>query len=374
MATLISCPRKHFWGNEIGLSKATTGHALRFGSAWHRGIEARWLGHDFESALAIAIPDGIDLDDYSCSTLSAMLAGYYDTYGPKETVAVMNPEIQFDFALVDGFRAQGKIDGIGTLHDNRSVLIESKTTSDSVLPASDFWMRLRFNMQVYQYVDASRRAGWDIAEVIYDVTRKPLIKPSKIYNLDKEGKKIVLDKKGKRVFGTKKIKVTVGKGKKATQEVQEVEDITKPRQSADEKLGQTLKHHIETPDEFSTRLWKDTLARPEFYFCRKEVPIIDGDLEMFNRQRLAMVRLIQHFRRTENNDLGAEDGQRDPEAWPRNISDSTCTYCPFKSFCLQNININPDYPPEGFSVTPFNTELDPNYDTTTTENTAEASA
>ena len=373
MAGLISCPRKHFWTYEVGLQKDTTGHALRFGSAWHRGMEARWNGLDYESALAIAVPEGIELDNYSCSTLSAMLAGYYDTYGETETVGKLHPEIEFEFELVDDFIARGKIDGLGSLKDNRSVLVESKTTSDSVHPASEYWMRLRFNVQVFQYVDAARRLGWDIAEVVYDVARKPMIKPSKTYDLDAKGKKIVLDKSGNRVFATKKVEVTIGKGKKARKEKQEVADESKPRQSSDEKLGQTIKSHIETPDEFSTRLWEDTRSRPDFYFARREVPIIDGDLEMFNNQRIAMVRLIQHFRSQESNGLMLnEPWGRDPEAWPRNISDSTCTYCPFKSFCLQNTNIDINQPPEGFSIKSFNPELTA-YDTTT-ESTNETAA
>jgi hypothetical protein len=375
MATLISCPRKHFWGNEIGLQKESTGHALRFGSAWHRGMESRWNGATYEEALAAAIPVGIDLDEYSCATLSAMLAGYYDAYGETERVGKLHPEIQFDFELIDGFRAQGKIDGLGSLRDNRSVLVESKTTSDSVSPDSEYWMRLRFNMQVHQYVDASRRLGWDIAEVIYDVARKPMIKPSKVYDLDTEGRKIVLDAKGNRVFGMKKVivppKKKLKKGEKGKTEYREVPDESKPRQSASD--GQVLKFHTESPEEFSERLWRDTLARRDFYFCRKEVPILDGDVDMFNNQRIAMVRLIQHFRMCESTfDIDSyECGDiRDPEAWPRNISDSTCTYCPFKSFCLQNITININQPPEGFMVKPFNPELE-SYDTTT--ETADAS-
>jgi hypothetical protein len=333
-------------------------------------MEARWNGLDYDAALAIAIPEGIDLDNYSCSTLAAMLAGYYDTYGKTETVGKLHPEIEFEFELVDDFIARGKIDGLGSLKDNRSVLVESKTTSDSVSPASEYWMRLRFNMQVFQYVDAARMLGWDIAEVIYDVARKPMIKPSKTYDLDVKGKKIVLDKNNKRVFGTKKVEVTIGKGKKARKEKQEVPDESKPRQSANEELGQTIKSHIETPDEFSTRLWEDTRARSDFYFARREVPITDGDLEMFNNQRIAMVRLIQHFRSQE--DSPTDEPQRSPEAWPRNISDSTCTYCPFKSFCLQNTNIDINQPPEGFKIVGFNPELTA-YDTTT-ESTNETAA
>ena len=96
MNSLINCPRAHFWSYEIGLTREDTAQALHFGSAWHRAMEARWQGCNYETALAIAIPEGIDLNEYACATLAGLLAGYYDHYGPKETVGSLQPEIQFD--------------------------------------------------------------------------------------------------------------------------------------------------------------------------------------------------------------------------------------------------------------------------------------
>jgi len=202
-----------------------------------------------------------------------------------------------------------------------------------------------------------------VPTVFYDVTRKPSIRPKQVYDLDQEGRKIVIDANGKRIYAQKKTVATKGRGKSKTVTELFSDDLTKPRQSGDEAKGWTLKSHVETPDEFCDRLWKDTLARPAFYFVRREVAILENDLEAFSRQRESMARVIEHFRSCESG-ADHEPRTRDPEAWPRNVSSNTCDLCSFKSFCLQNINIDINHPPEGFAVKAFNPELEQAYDTT----------
>ncbi len=349
MTCAMRCLRQHFYNCEIGLRKTTTGVALRLGSAWARAMEVRWEGADYDGALVSAIPEWVDLDEYSCATVAALLAGYYDYYGPIEEMGKMHPEQQFGYELGHGFTAEGKLDTLGTLADGRSGIIEGKTTRDSLRPDSDYWLRLSFNMQLYQYTLAARREGWDIAVVLYDVTRKPSIKPKEVNNLDSEGRKIVLDQKGQRVF--------LKNGE--------------PKQGGDTKKGHSIKSHVESPDEFSDRLWRDTLARPDFYFVRREVPVIDEQLESFERQRLAIAKLILALRENERS-FGSEswEDERDPEAWPRNVSRETCGFCQYKEFCLQNIQVTQQNIPAGFEVQPFNPELKENEPTTSEEDGA----
>src|SRR5690606_36744924 len=135
----------------------------------------------------------------------------------------------------------------------RLAIVETKTTADSIAPDSDYWLRLRFNGQLMQYVLAARTFGWDISTVIYDVVRKPAIEPRQIPLLDAEGRKVVLDANGERVL----------------------KKDGSPRESGDKEKGYTLQTRIETPEEFSDRLYQDTLARPDFYFARREVPILE---------------------------------------------------------------------------------------------------
>ena len=331
MGSLLRCPRAHYWQYEVGLRKDSTGLALRVGSAWHRAMEARWRGADYDAALAAALPEGIDLDAYDCATVAGLLAGYYRCYGDVETVGTLQPEVEFTLPLVGSrtFAVSGKIDGLGSLKDGRTVLIEAKTTSDSLAPESEYWMRLRFNSQVYQYFLAAQHFGWNLGEVLYDVTRKPSIRPKQIADLDSNGCKIVLDAQGQRVF-------------KAN---------GKPRETADHEHGYVVRSHIETPDEFNARLTEDCCARPDFYYARREVAVLNEDLEEFQSQRLTLGRTILHCRQEEKR------FDRPERAWPRAVSESNCQYCSYQSFCLQNLSVDLNTPPEGFSIQAFNPEL-----------------
>lgn len=293
MGALLQCPRKHFWSYEVGLKSTSEGAALKIGSAWHRAMEARWNGADFEKALEAAIiTDG---DELMAATICGLLAGYFKHYGNETFIKHVSPEVEFKQRL-DGsrtFSAAGKIDGLVELHDGRLALKEDKTTSDSLAHDSDYWLRLRFNTQLMQYVLAARQLGWDVATIIYDVVRKPAISPKLI-------------------------------GKPA---------------------------HRETPEEFSERLFKDTQERPDFYFARREVPILEDDLVEFQAQRLTLSRIILHCRAAE---------KRLPhrhQAWPRNVSKDTCGFCSYSTFCLQNISVNLESPPAGFKVGNPNPEL-----------------
>jgi len=366
MVCAMQCLRRHFFSYEIGLRKTEEGLALRIGSAWARAMEARWNGKPYEAALADAVPEGVRLNDYDMATISALLAAYYDYHGQSESEGRVHPEVQFRSELGDGvFTCEGKMDGLGSLADGRSVIIESKTTSDSLAPDSDYWLRLSFNLQVYQYVSEARKLGWDVATCFYDVTRKPMIQPKQVNDLDSEGRKIVEDAYGKRVFKIKKVPYEerrYGNGNEAViKGVKEVEDLDNPIQSGSTEKGWTIKSHIETPEEFCDRLYKDCLARPEFYFARKEVPVIDQQIESFERQRVAIAGLIKSIREQESTACVGwqQDGnpERDPEAWPRNVSEHTCDFCQFKSFCLQNLSVDLKNPPEGFKVAGFNPEL-----------------
>lgn len=328
MNSAMRCLRAHFFQYEIGLRRTEVPIALRIGSAWASAMEARWNGLSYEQALTKALPEGIDLDAVTVSTISALLFSYYKIYGNAEKEGHLHPEVQFKSDLDFGFTAEGKMDGLGSLHDGRSAIIEGKTTADSLAPDSDYWLRLAFNLQIYQYVVAAREANWPIEVVFYDVCRKPSIRPKNISDVDTNGLKIVLDAAGNRVL----------------------KKNGEPKQTAGE--GETLQQHVETPEEFAERLIADINERPEFYFARKEVPILDDQIEAFKLQRMAISKMILSLRENEN-------GLNNPaDAWPRHVDKQICGCCQFKSFCLNNINIDFNHPPEGFTVGPASPELE----------------
>jgi len=177
MATLLGCPRRHFWRYEIGLRRTVDADALRFGTAWHTAMEARWTGADVEAAFAAALAGKTELGEVQLATLSGMLAGYYTCYA-ADPIKSVHPEVEFRHPLAGSrtFESAGKIDGLAGMHDGRLGLVEHKTAGCDIAPDSDYWLRLRGNAQVMQYVLAARALGWDVALVIYDVARKPAIR------------------------------------------------------------------------------------------------------------------------------------------------------------------------------------------------------
>jgi hypothetical protein len=288
MSTLLSCPRRHYWRFEVGLKRERDADALRFGSAWHNAMESRWTGATYEEALSAALETATDFDETTVATVSGLLAGYFDHW-KDDPVKSVHPEVEFRAPLSGSrtFDVAGKIDGLGVMHDGRLALIEHKTCGSDIGPDSDYWLRLRSNAQVHQYVLAARSIGWDIALVLYDVTRKPSIR---------------------------------------------------------------VKQN-ETPEQYGDRLYEDTRARPEFYFARREVPILEDDLDEFQVQRLELSRLILNFR------AASRKARRPEHGWPRNLNEMACRMCDFSSFCLQNIVPDPAQPPAGFRIGPVNPEL-----------------
>lgn len=259
--------------------------------------EARLKGADAQGMLSAALPAGHTLDELTAATLTGMIAGYYSHYHGDGMFKELHAEVEFTLPLAGQrtFTLAGKMDGLGVLHDGRIVLKEDKTTASDISPESDYWLRLRWNTQLFQYLLAARELGWDVQCVIYDVLRKPAIRPKQVPKEDR----------------------------------------------------------LESPLEFTQRLFEDTIARPAFYFARREVPVLEADLDEFRQHRLTVAKMILNLR-------GLQKRHERPErAWPRNVSELTCRSCPYSSFCLDNVSIDLARPPAGFKVGIFNPELSP---------------
>jgi hypothetical protein len=327
--SLLACPRQHYWKHECGLCSTGGSHALRFGSAWARALEQRWNGLPFEDCLANALAGSV-FDEHDAAMFSGLLSGYFMHWQGNDCVNKIYPEAEFNHPLNGSrtFAVGGKIDGLGVDTSGCQIIVESKTTSDSVADDSDYWLRLRWNLQLLQYVTECRAAGWKIERVIYDVTRKPAIRPTQIPILDENKFKIVRDVAGNRMFL----------------------DNGKPRQSADKDKGWTLQTRIETPDEFYVRLVEDCSTRPDFYFARREVPILGSELQEFEEQRLNLSRSILYYRQSQKR------FEKSESAWPRNVNEFQCRGCSFSGFCLQGISPDLTQPMNGFEIC-FNPEL-----------------
>lgn len=337
-SSLLRCMRAHYWRYETGLTRDDSSPALRFGTAWHRGLEARNKGKTVDEAFAFAVADCSSLDEIEAAKLSGLLFCYYEYWRGHDMASAMLPEVKFCHpAGIEGWTIEGKMDGIGYLSDGGVGLIESKTCGESVASDSEYWLRLRFNFQVFQYALAARELGYELPKVIYDVCRKPSIKPKLVDDLDADGLKIVNDRDGKRVF----------------------KKDGSPRLTSGD--GATLQRHRETADEYCDRLVKDVQSRPDWYFARREVPLLYDDLKEFQSTRRTLIKLIESCRDRER------DFDDASQAWPRNVAKENCRCCIYQSFCLQGITPNLNQPPAGFSIQPFNPELHESTDSTTIE-------
>lgn len=289
----------------------------------HGALSAKAHGADFDTALAVGIGETEKLEEIDVAILSALLNGYYVVYA-DDIIKEMFPEIEIKSPIKYSRDFMGVciLDGLGVLKDSRQVIKETKTTSESLDSGSDFWNTLKYNIQVNAYVDASRLTEWDIQTILYDVIRKPQLKQSQIPLLDEDGKKIVKDVAGNRVML----------------------ENGKPRQAGDEKQGWNLETRQETVEEFAVRLRADVLARPEFYFARREVPVLENDLQEYRGLRDAVARQIVEARRN-------QDRYELPEfAWPRCVGRFTCMSCDMSGFCLQGLSASKEKIPSGMKL------------------------
>ena len=336
IATYLGCQRRHFYRYEIGLDTESHSEALRFGTAWHTAMELRAEGVPYDD---IGVTMTTHLDGLPWVQINVMLAGYYRLYGDGGQQDLdyepLLTEEEFTHSI-DGsraFKAGGKIDKVVRLPDGRSALMEHKTTSDSLDDDSGYWLRMRNSVQNYQYGGATIRAGWDIHSIIYDVVRKPTIRPlSSVPCLDEDGRKIIVGPDGERL----------------------IKSNGEPYASVPKNVDGHALTREETLEEYAERLLADVLMRPDFYYARREIPILHDDLMAFEAQRQEIAKEILHKRSRER----LHPDRPRELAWFKNVSQMSCQSCPFSGFCLQNIPVDPANPPVGFIVGEQNPELE----------------
>lgn len=145
------------------------------------------------------------------------------------------------------FTQAGKKDGVVVWPaSGKRLLLEHKTTSDDITDANaPYWRRLTIDSQVSHYMLAEWQSGQKLDGTLYDVIRKPTIRPKDITKADQ--------------------KLLVTWGTYCGQLVpQELRDQTR-----------------ETPELFELRLIADTKERPDFYFGRRVVNRMDSEIAEF---------------------------------------------------------------------------------------------
>lgn len=232
VGTYMGCPRRYWWSYIMAIKPDRAAIPLSVGTAYHNGIEALNRGRTVDEAVEATV----ELDEPYRTIAGGLIAGWHWRWHKDTRIArIIAPEQVFAVEM-DGFTLMGKIDGIAELDDGRTAIVEYKTTIDDIAPRSNYWRRLLIDRQISTYIVGARSLGHSVDTVIYDVARKPQIRP-----------RLTDRKSGKR----------------------------------------------ETPQEFADRLVKAIAADPARYFQRMEIPRLRGDIEDAMRDYAASVRAIQ---------------------------------------------------------------------------------
>jgi hypothetical protein len=241
------CPRKYDLQYEQGIVPVKESEPLYFGKLMHDGLDF-WVKNERNIELTISHieqewAESVQKDEYLLAKAVALLRGYHNRYKDDglEVVAsetpyqapLLNPETKAESRL---FYLGGILDRIVKEY-GRFKILETKTTSEDIYPESDYWRKLLMDSQVSgYYIGAEVLTGEKIENCIYDVVKKPGLKPYMATPVEKRQYK------------------------------------------KDGTLYASQRDKDETPQEYFSRLEADIAERPHFYFARREVPRSDSDL------------------------------------------------------------------------------------------------
>ena len=315
----LRCRRQHYYAYELGWRRESNPKALRIGTAGHVGLETLQVTGDIAQAM-IAVrrcyeecPDHIDDYEWQIEreTVMTLVAGY-DWRWSESDVEILATELSFAHRLPRSrtWDVAGKVDGICRV-DDRVLVLEHKFLGESIASDADLWDRVRLDSQISTYTSAARRLGYDCSGALYDVIRKPTIRPVLVDFLDDDGQKIIIDGTGARVF----------------------DPDGSPRQTASKKCGYAVKKRLMTPAEWSDKLLADIAQRPEYYYQRVEVPRLTADLANHDNE----------FRRVASDISSA----RKSNSHYRHV-DRHCSHCAFSGLCEQDLPSTDALPPDGF--------------------------
>lgn len=175
---------------------------------------------------------------------------------------VINPETGHPSRT---FQQAGKYDGI-IAREGRDYLLEHKTTSEDISdPNSSYWRRLVIDSQVSAYVLANWQDGRKLDGTVYDVIKKPGIRPKQLTNA--ECKEIV---QGGTYLGY--------------------------QLSEELRCSVVTSKQVEPLELYSIRLTDDTLNNPQKYFCRRVIPRMDSEIVEYAKEVWEVGQSIMHAR------------------------------------------------------------------------------
>lgn len=306
LACARECLRKYRlrYDLRLELDRDSDHEALTVGTAWHLALELQRDPSRFDRVREAAPSElwGEKL---------VTLAVAYDWYWGTE-LEMLAAEVEFHTEL-NGIPLRGKIDGIVRMPDGRVGLIEHKTTSADL--AGDYWQRLRMDTQVGIYSLACRGLDYFPSGspdfIIYDVVRKPTIRPKAIPKAEMSRLLEAAETKG----------VVTYAGHEVGMMPEEVEAL----------------EGRESSQLFGLRLLGDITEQPEKYFGRREVHRTSDDYAHLLNDIAAQVEILRALK------------GRPTSAYPRN-PDACNRYstCDFWSLCSANQQPKEGEAPDGY--------------------------
>lgn len=268
MRVARACLRRHKYGYQMRRRPRRVRDELRFGTLVHVGLEAWWKctmpngeAVDASARLMAALeamrarvarplkPGEEPISPFAVVTAEELLIGYTARWGDERLIALA-VEVSFEIPLVNPatgaasrtFVLGGKVDAVVVDPAGRVHVLEHKTTGSDIGPGSLYWEKVRsLDTQVSQYLHGVKALGFHAEDCIYDVIRKPGIRPLK-----------------------------------ATPE--EDRKYTKPTKADPvSRLYKNQREHDETPDEYALRLREDIMASPDRYFARGDVVRLEAE-------------------------------------------------------------------------------------------------
>jgi hypothetical protein len=145
------------------------------------------MSHAFEAAETfLAGAEADDLDRVICIELIRGYARHYSGSGWKATGIEVPYSLKGIRPHGDGWRNTSKYLLVGkcdllaknpSLYPDKEFLFDRKTTTSDLSPQSDYWGRLGIENQINTYWLACSLLGKNIGGFVWDVTRKPDIRP-----------------------------------------------------------------------------------------------------------------------------------------------------------------------------------------------------
>lgn len=314
--TLRTCPRLFYFEQVLYMQRVREEGARAFGTLYHKGLESWWQHagegdapwastDDALMAALAAINENArhaDTDQYERAAADALMIGYHVRWKSLAFTRVgagveewfKEPLVDPDGRPVPGWNIIGRKDAcVQFLDKSRASIVEHKHTRQDITFGSQYWERIKVDMQSSMYLDSVRAHGIDATEVLYDVSRRPDLSPElatppdkREYTKGKGCKTCGGTVSGDIVAGSGRVlkqSVTKGKGAKATTKI-ELVPCEKDAPGSDpcpDCDGSGMKEHSklyarcretdETPADYGKRIAEELQRAPDVYYKQASV-------------------------------------------------------------------------------------------------------